>query len=84
MARIDPDAALPSIEEPEETTQQTYPSCQAHENQRLVEIVLDRFRLSQQEWDECARQIGRQNGADIQRQWNNLMGAGQIGLRREE
>jgi len=77
--RLDPDTVLPSIEEPEEPTTSTKWS--SEEDQRLLELVLEKFSLSQQEWDECARQMGRTDHSDISRRWNALVGEGRIGLR---
>lgn len=57
--RIDPDAVLPSIEEPDAPMQASSGNWSTDEDQRLLELVLEKFRLSQQEWDECARQLGR-------------------------
>ena len=77
--RIDPEAVLPSIEEPDElsTSSEEWSS---EEDQHLLELVLEKFRLSQQEWDECARLVGRTNNADVSRRWNSLVGEGRIGL----
>ncbi|CEJ60303.1 hypothetical protein PMG11_08881 [Penicillium brasilianum] len=84
VARIDPDAVLPSIEEPDEPSKTAPEAWTEDEDQRLIEVVLEKFRLSQQEWDECARQVGRQNGADIGRRWHSLVGEGRVGLRRRQ
>ncbi|KAJ5099545.1 hypothetical protein N7532_006546 [Penicillium argentinense] len=82
-ARIDPDAPLPSIEESEPSTSE--PSAEkwsADEDQRLLEVVLEKFRLSQKEWDDCARQMGRRNSGDVGRRWNSFVKEGRVGLRR--
>lgn len=84
VARVDPDAVLPSIEEPDEPSETAPEDWAAEEDQRLIEVVLEKFRLSQQEWDECARLVGRQNGADIGRRWHSLVGDGRVGLRRRQ
>ena len=81
-APLDPDAALPSIEESDEST--ANPSADgwtAEEDQHLIEMVLEKFRLSQQDWDECARRLGRQNCPDVGRRWTTLVGEGRVGLR---
>jgi hypothetical protein len=80
--RIDPDAPLPSIEITEESSSSS-PVVQSNiwtqdQDQRLLELVLEKFRLPQQEWDECARQMGRDNIAD---RWHSLVGEGRVGLR---
>ncbi|KAJ5775422.1 uncharacterized protein N7511_000433 [Penicillium nucicola] len=79
--RIDPDAPLPSIEVAEDAP--SSPVVQSNiwtqqQDQRLLELVLEKCRLSQQEWDECARQMGRDNLAD---RWHSLVGDGRVGLR---
>lgn len=79
--RIDPDAALPSIEEPEGSSSAPSHQWSAEEDSHLIELVLEKFRLSQQEWDECARLMGRTNCADVGRRWTSLVGGGRIGLR---
>ncbi|KAJ5461592.1 uncharacterized protein N7458_003144 [Penicillium daleae] len=84
VARIDPDAVLPSIEAPDEPSETASEDWAAEEDQRLIEVVLEKFRLSQQEWDECARQVGRRNGADIGQRWRCLVGEGRVGLRRRQ
>ena len=74
----DPDAALPSIEEADETALEPWT---ADDDQRLVEVVLEKFQLSQRQWDECAQRIGRGH-ASVGRRWQALVGEGNVGLRR--
>ncbi|OQE19477.1 hypothetical protein PENSTE_c015G06981 [Penicillium steckii] len=82
-ARVDPDAPLPSIEEPDApSSQPSADDWSAEEDQRLLEVVLEKFRLSQKEWDDCARLIGRRNTSDVGRRWHSLVGEGRVGLRR--
>ncbi|KAJ5723753.1 hypothetical protein N7488_001788 [Penicillium malachiteum] len=80
-AHIDPDAPLPSIEESEESTPAPSDEWTAEEDQHLMDLVFEKFRLSQQEWDECARRMGRRNHSDVGRRWNSLVGEGRVGLR---
>lgn len=80
-APLDPDAPLPSIEESEESTPAPSDEWTAEEDQHLMDLVLEKFRLSQQEWDECARRMGRRNYNDVGRRWNSLVGEGRVGLR---
>ncbi|KAL4890358.1 hypothetical protein BDV59DRAFT_184863 [Aspergillus ambiguus] len=77
---FDPDAALPSIEEAEEPAVPD-DAWTTDDDQRLVEIVLEKFQLSQRDWDECARRIGKDN-ASVGRRWQALVGDGNVGLRR--
>jgi len=81
-ARVDPDAPLPSIEEPDAPSQSSNDDWSAEEDQRLLEVVLEKFRLSQKEWDDCARLMGRRNTSDLGRRWHSLVGEGRVGLRR--
>ena len=74
----DPDAALPSIEEADETAPELWTT---DDDQRLVEVVLEKFQLSQRQWDECAQRIGRDH-ASVGRRWQALVGEGNVGLRR--
>ncbi|KAJ5165118.1 uncharacterized protein N7500_006948 [Penicillium coprophilum] len=76
--RIDPDAPLPSIEVTEDCAPSAPQDWTAEEDQHLIELVLEKFRLSQQEWDECARQIGRSHAG---LRWQSLVGEGRVGLR---
>ncbi|KAJ6185899.1 hypothetical protein N7519_007200 [Penicillium mononematosum] len=74
----DPDAPLPSIEVTEEHIPSAPQDWTAEEDERLLELVLEKFRLSQQEWDECARQMGRSH---VGSRWQSLVGEGRVGLR---
>lgn len=47
----------------------------------LVEMVLEKLKLSKSEWQECARNLGRDRGS-VGRRWKSLMGAGDVGLKR--
>ncbi|KAJ5958589.1 uncharacterized protein N7479_005739 [Penicillium vulpinum] len=76
-AHIDPDAPLPSIEVTEcvpSAPQEWTPE----EDQQLIELVLEKFRIPQQEWDDCARQMGRSH---VGPRWQFLVGEGRVGLR---
>ncbi|EKV12402.1 U4/U6.U5 tri-snRNP-associated protein 2 [Penicillium digitatum] len=76
---VDPDAPLPSIEVTEEHAPSSVPQeWTAEGDQHLLELVLEKFRLSQQEWDECARQMGRSH---VGPRWQTLVGEGRVGLR---
>lgn len=77
---VNPDAPLPSIEvtEEQEHTPSAPQDWTPQEDQRLLELVLEKFSLSQQEWDECARQMGRSH---VGPRWQSLVGEGRVGLR---
>ncbi|CAL5871976.1 uncharacterized protein PFLUO_LOCUS6233 [Penicillium psychrofluorescens] len=81
------DTVLPSIEEADEQPSSSCPppetSWTNEDDQHLIDLVLEKFRLSQQEWSDCARQMGRSNSATVNRRWNSLVGEGRVGLRKE-
>ncbi|KAL5337153.1 hypothetical protein BJX70DRAFT_370448 [Aspergillus crustosus] len=82
---FNPDAALPSIEKSTSEHTPTLPSdplsWTSDDDQRLVELVLDKFQLSQNDWDECARRMGKDH-ASVGQRWQALIGEGNVGLRR--
>lgn len=78
---FDPDAALPSIEETQEPAAPDTESWTTDDDERLVELVLEKFQLSRRDWDDCARHMGKDN-ASVGRRWQALLGDGDVGLRR--
>ena len=91
-APYDPDAALPSIEEVDEssssssslsvpTAPDSVPDWSADDDQRLVQVVLEKFQLSRSDWDDCASRMGLDQ-ASVGRRWQALVGDGNVGLRR--
>jgi hypothetical protein len=89
MPLYNPDAALPSIENPvieqssesSETTPTDDSQWTSDEDDRLVQLVLEKFQLSQRDWDECARRMGKDH-ASVGQRWQVLVGDGNVGLRR--
>lgn len=77
-----PDNPLPSIEEADEMPphNQNPSTWSPEDDQRLVELVLDNFRLSRRDVDVCARRLGR-DGESVGRRWRDLVGDGIVGLR---
>lgn len=51
------------------------------EDRLLVELVLEKLKLSKSDWQDCARSLGRDKGS-IGRRWRTLMASGDVGLRR--
>ena len=47
----------------------------------LVELVLEKLKLSKSEWQDCARSLGKDRGS-VGRRWKSLMINGEIGLKR--
>ncbi|CAG8931782.1 unnamed protein product [Penicillium salamii] len=76
---IDPDAPLPSVEVTEEPSP-VQGAWTTEEDQHLIKMVLEKANLSQAQWDECARQMGRTN---VGSRWQSLVGEGRVGLRRQ-
>lgn len=74
-----PDVVIPSIEV--EDTEQQPTAWTAEDDQMLVSVVLDKLRLSKRDWEECARQLGKDN-TSVGKRWQALVGEGNIGLRR--
>lgn len=46
----------------------------------LVELVLEKLKLSKTEWHDCARNLGRDRHA-VDRRWKTLMMRGEVGLK---
>ncbi|CZS91197.1 uncharacterized protein RAG0_01932 [Rhynchosporium agropyri] len=46
----------------------------------LVELVLEKLKLTKSEWQDCARSLGKDRGS-VGRRWKSLMGAGDVGLK---
>lgn len=73
----------PSI--PTQTSQDSQPedlSCWSPEDdRRLIEAVLSKLNLSSRDWNDCARQLGKDRDS-LGRRWKMLVGEGNVGLRR--
>ncbi|MCJ1320225.1 hypothetical protein MMC15_005563 [Xylographa vitiligo] len=46
----------------------------------LVDLVLEKLKLSKRDWEECARVLGT-DGGSLGRRWKELVGDGEVGLR---
>jgi hypothetical protein len=51
------------------------------EDRMLVELVLEKLKLSRSDWQDCARSLGKDRGS-VGKRWKSLMGAGDVGLKR--
>ncbi|KAJ5032415.1 uncharacterized protein L3040_009020 [Drepanopeziza brunnea f. sp. 'multigermtubi'] len=51
------------------------------EDRLLVELVLEKLKLTKSDWQECARSLGKDRGS-VGRRWKSLMGGGEVGLKR--
>jgi hypothetical protein len=52
----------------------------AQDDRILIEIVLEKLRLSKAEWQDCAQKLGR-DGRAIDRRWKALLLNGDVGLK---
>ena len=50
------------------------------EDRLLVELVLEKLKLTKSDWQDCARSLGKDRGS-VGRRWKSLMGAGEVGLK---
>ena len=55
----------------------------ANEDRVLVELVLQRLRLTKDDWEDCARSLGRRNAKSLGRRWENLVANKDVGLREK-
>jgi len=51
------------------------------EDRILVELVLEKLKLSKSEWQDCARNLGKDRSS-VGRRWKSLMVNGDIGIKR--
>lgn len=54
-------------------------SWDSDDDSALVDLVLDKLKLSRGDWDDCARVLGKDQ-ATLGRRWKHLLGEGQVGL----
>ncbi|KAJ9157642.1 DNA-binding protein [Pleurostoma richardsiae] len=52
----------------------------AEEDRMLVELVLEKLKLSKSDWQDCARSLGKDRGS-VGRRWKSLMLHGEVGLK---
>lgn len=65
-----------SVEEPA-----AEPEWTSDEDRVLVELVLEKLKLTKSEWADCARSLGRDRGS-VGKRWRSLVGGGEVGLKR--
>ncbi|KAK3301160.1 uncharacterized protein B0H64DRAFT_471127 [Chaetomium fimeti] len=51
------------------------------EDRMLVELVLEKLKLTKSDWQDCARSLGKDRGC-LGRRWKSLMLNGDVGLKR--
>jgi hypothetical protein len=69
----------PEIKEDEEEEEEGG-EWSTEEDRMLVELVLEKLKLSKSEWQDCARSLGKDK-ASVGRRWKSLMSAGVVGLK---
>ena len=52
----------------------------SEEDRQLVELMLEKLKLSKSDWQDCARSLGKDSG-NIKKRWQSLLGAGEVGLK---
>lgn len=50
------------------------------EDRLLVELVLEKLKLTKSDWQDCARSLGRDRGS-VGKRWKSLMAADKVGLK---
>lgn len=50
------------------------------DDRMLVELVLEKLKLSKSEWQDCARSLGKDRGS-VGRRWKSLVSSGDVGLK---
>lgn len=74
--------ALESVEgQGEEKEGEAQNEWSTEEDRMLVELVLEKLKLTKSDWKDCARSLGRDRGS-VGRRWKSLMGGGEVGLKR--
>ncbi|KAK4180402.1 hypothetical protein QBC36DRAFT_320201 [Triangularia setosa] len=53
----------------------------AEDDRILVELVLEKLKLSKSEWQDCARSLGKDRSS-VGKRWKSLMVNGDVGLKR--
>ncbi|KAK3330239.1 hypothetical protein B0H66DRAFT_543193 [Apodospora peruviana] len=51
------------------------------EDRILVELVLEKLKLTKSDWQDCARSLGKDRGS-VGRRWKSLMINGDVGIKR--
>lgn len=82
-ARLAPETLPLGLEradfQPEKKTEEEDP-WSTEEDRVLVELVLEKLKLTKSDWQDCARSLGKDRGS-VGRRWKSLIGAGEVGLK---
>ncbi|KAI9818431.1 MAG: hypothetical protein M1827_000490 [Pycnora praestabilis] len=68
----------PATESKKDTAEQDEWSTE--EDRVLVEMVLEKLKLTKTDWNECARRVGKDKGS-VGKRWKALVGEGSVGLK---
>lgn len=71
---------LDSVETENIPNQETSEEWTTEEDRLLVELVLEKLRLTKSEWQDCARSLGKDRGS-VGKRWRSLMANGDVGLK---
>ncbi|MCJ1478603.1 hypothetical protein MMC13_007284 [Lambiella insularis] len=52
----------------------------SEDDHALVDLVLEKLRLSKRDWEDCAKALGT-DGGSLGRRWKELVGDGEVGLK---
>lgn len=69
-----------SVERSEETTGGVSEEWTAEDDRILVELVLEKLKLTKSDWQDCARSLGKDKHG-VGRRWKSLMINGEVGLK---
>jgi hypothetical protein len=69
-----------SVEERKEGKAEAADEWSSVEDRLLVELVLEKLKLSKSDWQDCARSLGKDRGS-VGRRWKSLVGSGEVGLK---
>jgi hypothetical protein len=74
---------LPSVNNPDSQLQpgdERDGEWTTEEDRLLVELVLEKLKLTKSDWQDCARSLGKDRGS-VGKRWKSLMGNGDVGLK---
>lgn len=69
-----------SVERSEETTVGVSEEWTAEDDRILVELVLEKLKLTKSDWQDCARSLGKDKHG-VGRRWKSLVVNGEVGLK---
>jgi len=71
---------LDSVENDNASNKEDGEEWTTEEDRLLVELVLEKLRLTKSEWHDCARSLGKDRGS-VGKRWRSLMANGDVGLK---